>query len=82
MALHCSKKLPLLLRGISSKHDGDFYCLNCFDGIWTKNKLGSHKKVCRNKYFNNAVIPSEGTKILEFNQYHKSDKAPMQIFNL
>ena len=24
------KSLPALLRGITSNHDGDFYCLNCF----------------------------------------------------
>ena len=24
------KKLSALLRGITSKHQGDFYCLNCF----------------------------------------------------
>ena len=29
MALYCSKKLSALLKGLSSKHDGDFYCLNC-----------------------------------------------------
>ena len=23
------KKLPALFKGITSKHDGDFYCLNC-----------------------------------------------------
>ena len=26
------------------------------------------------------MIPSEGTKILEFNQNHKSDKAPFIIY--
>ena len=25
-----AKKLSALLRGITSKHEGDFYCLNCF----------------------------------------------------
>ena len=25
-------------------------------------------------------MPSEGTKILQFNQYHKSDKAPFIIY--
>ena len=26
-------KLSVLLRGIASKHVGDFYCLNCFTHI-------------------------------------------------
>ena len=34
-----------------------------------------HKKVCENKYFRNVILPYEYTKILEFNQYQKSDKA-------
>ena len=31
-------------------------------------------------YFFNFIIPSEDTKILEFNQYQKSDKAPLIIY--
>ena len=33
------KKLSTLLRGVTSKHDGDFYCLNCFHSYSTKDKL-------------------------------------------
>ena len=39
------KKLSVLLRGITSKHHGDFYCLNCFHSFQTGNKLQSHKRV-------------------------------------
>ena len=38
------KSLSRLLRGITSNHDGDFYCLNCFHSYRTKNKLEAHKK--------------------------------------
>ena len=38
------------------------------------------KKVCENKDFCNVIIPSENDKILEFNQYQKSDKAPFIIY--
>ena len=38
------KNLARLLRGITSNHDGDFYCLNCFNSNRTKNKLEAHKK--------------------------------------
>ena len=38
------KKLSGLLRGITSNHAGDFYCLNCFCVYSTKNKLEKHKK--------------------------------------
>ena len=74
MALSCIKKLSTLLRGITSKHDGDFYCLNCLHSFRTENKLKSHEKVCKNKDFCGIVMPSEKDNILEFNQYMKSDK--------
>ena len=80
MALSCSKKLSAILRGIMSKHQGDFYYLNCLHSFTTENKRKSYKKVCENKDFCNIVIPSKDTKILEFNQYQKSDKAPFIIY--
>ena len=33
------KKLSALLRGINSKHHGDFYCLNCFHTFALENRL-------------------------------------------
>ena len=41
------KNLSRLLRGITSNHDGDFYCLNCFHSYRTKNKLDAHKKYAK-----------------------------------
>ena len=43
-------------------------------------KTLSYKRVCKNKAFCNVTIPSEDTKILEFNQYKKSDKTPFIIY--
>ena len=74
------EKLPALVRGITSKHHGNFYWLNCLYSFKTKNKLESHKKLCENKDFCNIVMSSEDNKILEFNQYHKPDKAPFIIY--
>ena len=74
------KELSALLRGITSKHHSDFYCLNCLHSFATESKPESHKKVCENKNFCNVVMRSENTKILEFNQYQKSDKAPLIIY--
>ena len=68
------KKLSPLLRGITSKHHGEFYCLNYLYSF------AKEKKVCQNKDFCNVIMPSEDTKILEFNQYQKSDKAPFVIY--
>ena len=69
-----------LLKGNTSKHHSDFYCLNCFHSFRTENKLESHKKLCENKYFCIIVKPSEDAWILNFIQYQKSDKAPFIIY--
>ena len=74
------KKLSALLRGITSKHHGGFYYLKCLHSCTTEKKLKSHKKVCKNKNFCNIMMPSEDTKILEFNQYQKSDKSQFIIY--
>ena len=68
MVLSCSK-LSVLLRGITSKHYSDFKCLNCLYSFEKKNKRQPHKKLCQNKDFCNVVMPSEETKIFEFNHY-------------
>ena len=70
------KKLSALLHGLTSKHKGDFYCLNCLYSFRAENKLKSHEKVCKIKDFFGIVFPLEKDKILEFNQYVKSDKIP------
>ena len=57
------KKLSALLKGIRSKHDGDFYCLNWNHSFRAKYKLESHKKVFKNKDFCNVVMSSEDTKV-------------------
>ena len=42
------KKLSTSLTGITSKHNRDFYCLNCFNFYRTKEKLKKHRNVCEN----------------------------------
>ena len=80
LALLCSKKISTLLRGITSKHYDDFYCLNCHHSLRTENKLKSHEEVCKTKDFCGIVMQSEKDKILEFSQYMKSDKMPYIIY--
>ena len=48
------KRLSALLRGITSKNHGDFYCLSCFDSFATESKSESHKKACENKDIHNV----------------------------
>ena len=43
--LSCCKKLSALFKGITSKHKGDFYCLNCFHSYSTENKLKKYENI-------------------------------------
>ena len=74
------KRLSALLKRIISKINGGFYCFNFLYSFRTKKKFESHKRVFENKKSCNVVMPSEDTKILEFNQYQKSDKASLIIY--
>ena len=74
------KKLSTLLRGITSKHHGDFYPLNCLHSFRTENKLKSHEKVCKNKDFCGIVMLPGKDNMLEFNQYIKSDEISCIIY--
>ena len=51
------EELSALLRGITSKHHGDFFCLSCLHSFATQNKLESHKKLFENKDFCNVIMP-------------------------
>ena len=54
------------------------------DSKWRKMTSSCVKKaisiIKRSKYFCNVVMPSEDTKILEFNHFQKPDKAPFIIY--
>ena len=77
MLLSCSKRTTSIIKRDCIKNNGDFYCLHSFK---TKNKLKSLERVCENKDFCSVVMPSEDTKILELNQYQKSDKGSFIIY--
>ena len=49
MSLSCSKQPSTLLKGMISKHHGNFCCLNCLCSFKTENRLKSHEKVCKDK---------------------------------
>ena len=74
------KNLSRLLRGITSNHDGDFYCLNCFHSYRTKNKLDAHKKICENHEYCHIEMPTEDSNIIKYNQGEKSLKLSFIIY--
>ena len=53
------KSIPALLRGVSSAHNGDYYCLNCFHSYRTKEKLKSLEELCINNNFASIKMPTE-----------------------
>ena len=76
------KKLSELLRGITSKHVGDFYCLDCFivHSFRIENKLKKHDNVCKKYDCSCAEMPKEDNKISKYNPGEKSIKAPFVIY--
>ena len=71
------KKLSALLGGIASKHNGDFYCLNCFHSYSTEKK---HEKVCKYHDYCCVEMPNEENKILKYNYGEKLMKVPFVIY--
>ena len=74
------KSLSRLLRAISSNHNSDNYCLNCFRSYRTENKLNVHKKICVNHKYCNIEMPSPNNNIIKYNQGEKSLELPFIIY--
>ena len=72
--------LSALLKGNSSNHKGDFYCLNCFSSYTTKNKLKEHEEICNNHDSCHVEMPNWVEKIVKYNPGEKSLKAPFAIY--
>ena len=70
------KRLSGLLRGVTSNHNNDFYCLNCFHSYSTKNKLEEYKKICENRDYCHVETPTRDNDIIKYNQGEKSIKLP------
>ena len=81
MALFSIKKLSGLLRGITSNHKEDFYCLNCFCAYFTKNKLEAHKKICENRNYCHVEMPTKDNNRMKYNQGEKSIKFSFIIYD-
>ena len=73
------KSLSALLRGITSNHNGDFYCLNCFHSHSTKEELEKHENVCNDHDYCYVQMPNYN-KILKYNHGKKSMRAPFFIY--
>ena len=74
------KSLSALLRGVTSNHNGDFYCLNYFHSYSTKEKLKKHERVHNDHDYCYVEMPDEERKILKYNYEEKSWKIPATIY--
>ena len=79
---HCLavKSISGLLRGITSNHNGDFYCLNCFHSYTTERKPREHERICNDHDFCYLKMPDEDNKILKYIPGEKSLKVPFIIY--
>ena len=75
------KILSALLKEITSKYDGDFYCLNCFHSYALEKSLENHKKVCEDKDYCHIEMPKKGES-LKYNPVDKSMRGPSDIESL
>ena len=69
-----------LLKWKSSNHDGDFYCLNCFNSYTIKNKLEEHEEIDNNHDSCHIEMPKCFDRILKYNYGEKSLNAPFAIY--
>ena len=58
------KSISALLRGVTSTHNGDFYCLNCFHSYRAHNKLKEHEQLCQRHDYCNLKLPNEENKYI------------------
>ena len=64
-----------MLKGITSKHKDDSYCLNGFHSFASRKSLEKHMKVCEDKDYCYIEMPKKGES-LEYHSGVKSIKAP------
>ena len=70
----------VLLRGIRSNHNENFYCLNGFHSYSTKEKLKKHEEVCNDHDYCNVEMPNDNNKILKYKYGEKSMRAPFVTY--
>ena len=74
------KSISGLLREITSNHNGDLYCLNCFHSYTIKNKPRKHERICEGHDFYYVKMPDEDNNILEYVPGKKSLTVPFIIY--
>ena len=73
------KRLPALLRGITSAHHGEFYCRNCLSGHRTKEAHDLHREVCKDNDFCHVEMPSKDS-YLSYSKAKHQMRHPFVIY--
>ena len=74
------KSIPALLRGITSTHNGDFYCLKCFHSYRTLNALKTQEKLCEDHDYCNIKMPNDDNKYISSTSGKNSLRVPIVIY--
>ena len=74
------KSISALLRGATSNHNRDFYCLNYFHSYRTINKLKNHEQLPQNHDFCNLKLPNEDNKYISSTSGKNTLKTPFIIY--
>ena len=74
------KSFSALLRGITSKNNVDFYCLNCLHSYRIENMLKKHMSVFKSHDYCYVEMPKEDNKILKYNHGEKPMKVLFIIY--
>ena len=69
-----------MFRGITSNHDGDFYCLDFLHSFQTDNALKKHERFCNKHDYCEIVILTEDKNILKYNHGERSLKIANVIY--
>ena len=72
--------IPNLLRGVSSTHQGNYYCLNCFHSYRTESTLKRHEEICINNKFTLIKMPTEDKKYIYSTPGKNTLKSPFIIY--
>ena len=74
------KSIPALLRGVTSTHNGDLYCLNCFHSYRTREALKKHEKLCYNNDPCAVSMPNAKNKYISSTPDKNSLRVPLLIY--
>ena len=75
-----TQSISRLFNKITSNHNDDYYCLNCFHSYRTEDRLKKRELICNNHNYCEIVMPDDKNKILKYIPKSKSLKMAQAIY--